>query len=142
MFLIYHIGTLYLIAFPFLWKHLRETNQYSVKSGNEEQIPLSVLFSKVRFTFGFLTEHNILMSLQFIATTIAIHINSYGYSAVQVAIAMSATALSFAISAPLIYFLSGIIDKRGLIFIGLGLLALSVLMIGGTEYVPMFYDDP
>jgi hypothetical protein len=110
-------------------------------STEAEQIPLKFLFSEARFTFGFLTEHNILATLQFIATTIAIRINSYGYSPVQVAIAMSATALSFAVSAPLVYFLGRFVQKRGLIFMGLGFLGISVLMIGGSEYVSAFYDN-
>ena len=54
---------------------------------------------------------------------------------------MSATALSFAISAPLVYGLGAFVQKRGLIFFGLGFLGISVLMIGGSDYVSAFHDN-
>lgn len=85
---------------------------------------------------------NLLMSLQFLAPNLAVHIKSYGFSTFTVGLAYGIPALLFALTCPFIYILLNKISKRGLILTGWLLIVLALSMIGGTQYVEAFNKNP
>lgn len=105
---------------------------------NKAKVRLGDLFGKPRFFFGIWAQMNLLMSLQFLAPNLAVHIKEYGFSTFTVGIAYGIPAMLFALTCPFIYMLTERMRKRGLILIGWMMITMALLMIGGTSWIKGF----
>lgn len=105
---------------------------------NMAKVQLRDLFGKARFFFGIWAQMNLLMSLQFLAPNLAVHIKEYGFSTFTVGIAYGIPAMLFALTCPFIYILTERMRKRGLILIGWLVTTVAMLMIGGTKWIDGF----
>jgi hypothetical protein len=77
----------------------------------------------------------IMMCVQYLAPMLAITLESYGYSNEHIRLTYALAPILYTISCPFIYLLSRNMHKRGIILIGLILANLSLLMIGGTDFL-------
>ena len=84
----------------------------------EMQVNLGDLFSKPRFFFGIWAQMTLLMSLQFLAPNLAVHIASYGYSPEVVGVCYGIPGILFAIGAPFVHKLTARLERRGVMLIG------------------------
>jgi MFS family permease len=81
-------ASVFLVSYPFisysLVKSNKETEPFLASIGSAEDwrepIPLLQLFMIPRFVFGLLTQMNLMMTLQYLAPTLAIHLHDFGYS--------------------------------------------------------------
>ena len=60
----------------------------------------------------------------------------------MIGISYGIPAILFAVSCPFVYLLTNRMRKRGLVLIGWLFIALAMLMIGGTNWIPGFYNNP
>ena len=60
----------------------------------------------------------------------------------NIGFAFGIPAILYATTCPFIYLLTDMFKKRGLILIGFFLITLAMLMIGGTDAIPIFYKNP
>jgi Ca2+/Na+ antiporter len=75
-------SALYFIAYPYIWMSLsRSKSQIENEEGAEideenkkEDVELKALLSKPRFVFGLLAQMMMMMSIQFLAPNLAIHL--------------------------------------------------------------------
>lgn len=147
-------GAMYLITYPFIIYYLKSSSQALIliefsasptsrtSRSTRNAVRLSQLFAKPRFFFGIWTQMNLLMSLQFLAPNLAVHIKECGFSTNTVGISYAIPALLFALTCPFIYLLTNRISKRGLILTGWLQIVLALSMIGGTEQVKAFHTNP
>lgn len=85
---------------------------------NQSDLSTLEFLKRPRFLFAALSQMNILGTLMFLQPTMAIFIKSHGFSDDMVALNMGLMALSYGLSAPFIYILSGYMEKRGIMFLG------------------------
>jgi MFS family permease len=79
---------MFLISYPFISYSLVTSNKHSeiylLKKEEEDeskvQIPMWRLFTLPRFVFGLLIQMNLMMTLQYLAPTLALHLHDFGYS--------------------------------------------------------------
>ena len=81
------------------------------------------------------------MSLQFLAPNLAVHIASYGYSAEVVGVSYGIPGILFAITCPFVHKLTQRVERRGVILVGWMMIILAMLMLGGTNWIPGFYNN-
>ena len=60
----------------------------------------------------------LLMSIQYLAPNLAIHLHQYGYSPIVIGSAYAIPAILYATTCPFIYLLTQRMRKRGVILIG------------------------
>ena len=96
--------------------------------------------ARPRFTFALLGQMFLLMSLQYMAPNIATHLTDFGFSPALVGASLGCPAILYACICPFIYLLTARIRKRGIIALGYCVVALGMLLIGGSNYLP-FVDD-
>ena len=101
------------------------------------EVDLSELFSVARFMFGLLAQTTMMMSLQFLAPSLAVRLHSFGYTPAQVGLAYGIPAVLYATTCPFIYLLARYIQKRGLILTGYLFVFCAVLMIAGSPLIPV-----
>ena len=78
---------------------------------------------------------NLMMTLQYLAPTLAIHLHDFGYSQTIIGLSYGIPAILYACTTPFVYILTQKIQKRGLILIGLIIIAIAMLMIGGSDFL-------
>lgn len=75
----------------------------------------------------------IMMSIQYLAPNLAVHLHLYGYSPESIGCAYGIPAILYACTCPFMYLLTQRMQKRGIILIGFILISLAMLMIGGSD---------
>jgi sugar phosphate permease len=75
----------------------------------------------------------ILMSVQYLAPNLAIHLHFYGYSQEDIGIAYGIPAILYATTCPFMFLLTQRIQKRGIILLGFIQVTVAMLMIGGSD---------
>ena len=76
-----------------------------------------------------------MMSLQFIAPNIAVKLYSLGFDQTLIGVTYGTPSILYACTCPFIYILTSRVEKRGIIVIGFLSISVSLLMIGGNEYI-------
>jgi MFS family permease len=84
----------------------------------------------------------ILMSIQYLAPNLAIHLNNYGYTESQIGLAYGIPAILYACTCPFMYLLTQRMRKRGIILIGFILITFAMAMIGGSDQLFEFQKQP
>ena len=74
-----------------------------------------------------------MMSIQFLAPNLAIHLTFYGYSPEMIGCAYGIPAILYATSCPFMYLATQKLQKRGVIFLGFVQVTVAMLMIGGSD---------
>jgi MFS family permease len=75
----------------------------------------------------------IMMSTQYLAPNLAIHLHFFGYSQEQIGLAYGIPAILYATSCPFMFMLTERMKKRGIILIGFIQITFAMLMIGGSD---------
>lgn len=154
----YAVGSVYLLAFPFIIQTLikaQKMNEQALAALSAERaegeaddkpqgepISFAVLIALPRFTFGLLSQMLITMSLQYIAPTLSLELQTYGYTPDQIAVSYGIPAILYATTCPFIYLLTQRIKKRGVILVGFVMIALANAMIGGSDSLFKFQKQP
>jgi len=75
------------------------------------------------------------MSYSYLSPNLANVLKSYGYSPKQIGFAFGIPAILYACSGPFMYILTEKMQKRGVILIGFIGVSISMLMIGGSDFM-------
>lgn len=84
----------------------------------------------------------LMMSIQYLAPNLAIHLQYYGYTASQIGCAYGIPAILYACTCPFMYLLTQRMRKRGIILIGFIMITLAMAMIGGSDQLFEFQKQP
>lgn len=84
----------------------------------------------------------LLMSIQYLAPNLAIHLHHFGYSAIVIGCAYAIPAILYACTCPFIYLLTQRMKKRGVLLIGFIMITLAMQMIGGSDTLFEFQKQP
>ena len=76
-----------------------------------------------------------MMTLQYLAPTLALHLHDFGYNQTIIGLSYGIPAILYACTTPFVYLLAQKMQKRGLMLIGLIVIAISMLMIGGSDFL-------
>jgi len=139
-------ATLFLFFYPCICVSLIRYNKLKIKleqkkgtsdkssdSGEKEQVSIRALVRHPRFLFGLFSQMILLMSIQYLAPNLAIHLHNFGYSAVIIGCAYAIPAILYASTCPFIYLLTQRMRKRGVILIGFIMITVAMQMIGGSD---------
>ena len=102
-------------------------------SSNKNKLPLGKLMRRPRFFFGLMIQMTLMMSLQYMAPNLAIHLSNFGYSQTMIGLSYGIPAILYACTCPFVFILCRKIQKRGLIVIGLTVIQIAMLMVGGSD---------
>lgn len=139
-------GSAYAILLPYLYASMikaarqQQATQEAKNADHSDDAPevvLSELFAIPRFMFGLIAQTTMMMSLQFLAPSLAVRLHSFGYTPAQVGLAYGIPAILYATTCPFIYLLTHYMQKRGLILAGYVFVFCAVLLIAGSSLVPL-----
>lgn len=77
----------------------------------------------------------LLMSIQFLAPNMSIHMQNYGYNGAQIGASFAIPGLIYALTSPFIYLVTAKFKKRGVIQNGVFCIMIAMLMIGGSDFL-------
>ena len=110
-------------------KEMVEARMNKPNSDDEEkkdQVKVSALIKHPRFLFGLFSQMILLMSIQYLAPTLAIHLHHFGYSAIVIGFSYAIPAILYACTCPFIYLLTQRMRKRGVMLIGFIMITLAM----------------
>ena len=108
----------------------------------KEKVKITALIRHPRFLFGLFSQMILLMSIQYLAPNLAIHLHHFGYSAIVIGCAYAIPAILYATTCPFIYLLTQRMRKRGVMLIGFIMITLAMQMIGGSDTLFEFQKQP
>ena len=75
-----------------------------------------------------------MMSIQYLAPNMALHLQSFDYSPSEIGMCYAIPAVLYAATCPFVYLLTSRFKKRGVVFLGLLLIATSMVLLGGSSF--------
>jgi MFS family permease len=129
-------ATLFLVSYPWIYSSLlsssvQDSDGFVEVVSKLPQVPLSELLCIPRFVFGMASQMNLMMTIQYLAPTMAIHLQEYGFSQTAIGLSYGIPAILYAMTAPFVYRLCQRMEKRGVVLIGFVTISVAMLMVGG-----------
>ena len=135
---------LYLISYPIVAYNL---NKAKIKRLEDEfinfdpgsprlthsDISILELFSVPRFTFGIMSQSIVTGSVQFLAPSLSLHLQNYGYTPDFISLCFCIPSILYASIAPFMYLLTSRMPKRFVIQLGITLMGFGMFFVGTSK---------
>jgi MFS family permease len=107
----------------------------------EKSVKASQLIKVPRFAFGLISQILIYGTITSLQPTLALHLETFGYTAVFIGFSFAIPTLIYAATSPLIYILTSRFSKGAVILLGYLLTSLGMFLVGTSKLLGM-YNSP
>jgi MFS family permease len=138
-------ASLFIVSYRFVSSNLLnakddvdQVDSFMSESPTLPQVPLIKLLMIPRFVFGMVAQMNLMMSMQFLAPTLALHLKTFDLSQTYIGLVYGIPAILYACSAPFVYKVTARMEKRGIIVIGFVVISFAMVLIGSNRIELVF----
>lgn len=147
------IGCIYVLTSPIVIYNLHKAKTDRVnlrdcpsseheKQGLETYNPISIMkmFTSPRFVFGICSQSIVTGSISFLAPSLSLHLQMFGYTPNFIAISFCIPSLLYAALSPFVYLLTDRLPKRLVILFGIVLLTFGMFLVGQSDVLGLDAD--
>ncbi len=101
----------------------------------------SLLFKLPRFALGCISQVLVYMTVTFLQPTLAIHLTSFGYQELFVGLSFALPTIVYTITCSMIYKLTKVYKKSGVIFFGYGITSIGMFLVGPSQMLGLIDSE-